>query len=86
VTRRARPTLAATALTGGSRCAPEPAEASGGRRARFAPSERAVQDAVLRYLALDRRVAWAHRFNTGAHVVDEAAAAKARLLDRYAPG
>ena len=31
--------------------------------------ESAIKDAVLRYLALDRRVAWARRFNTGAVVV-----------------
>lgn len=30
------------------------------------PPEHAIQDAVLRYLAYDPRVAWAHRFNTGA--------------------
>jgi hypothetical protein len=48
------------------------------------PPEHAIQNAVLRYLALDRRVAWAHRFNTGAQVIDDAAAAKAELLDRFA--
>ncbi|NEV61524.1 hypothetical protein [Thiorhodococcus minor] len=34
------------------------------------PRERDIQDAILRYLAVDRRVAWAKRFNTGAHVVE----------------
>lgn len=54
------------------------------RLTRLEPPEHAIQDAVLRYLALDRRVAWAHRFNAGAQVIDEAASAKAALLDRYA--
>jgi hypothetical protein len=36
------------------------------RLTRPEPPEAAVQDAVLRFLALDKRVAWAHRFNTGA--------------------
>lgn len=54
------------------------------RLTRPEPPEHAIQDAVLRYLALDRRVAWAHRFNSAALVIDDAAAAKAELLDRYA--
>ena len=40
------------------------------RLTRPEPPEHAIQDAVLRYLALDRRVAWAHRFNTGATRID----------------
>jgi hypothetical protein len=55
------------------------------RLTRPEPPEHAIQDAVLRCLALDRRVAWAHRFNAGAMRVDEHAAEKARLLDRFAP-
>ncbi|MBK1723836.1 VRR-NUC domain-containing protein [Thiocystis violacea] len=35
------------------------------------PLEHDIQCAILRYLAVDRRVAWARRFNTGAHVVEE---------------
>jgi hypothetical protein len=54
------------------------------RLTRPEPPEHAIQDAILRYLAIDRRVAWAHRFNTGARTIDDAAAAKAELLDRYA--
>ena len=46
--------------------------------------EHSIQKAVLRYLSLDRRVAWAHRFNTAAVVIDDSAAAKARLIDSYA--
>ncbi|MBK1632642.1 hypothetical protein CKO31_18220 [Thiohalocapsa halophila] len=34
------------------------------------PPEQAIQDAVLRFLAIDRRVAWAQRFNTGAMRVE----------------
>ena len=49
------------------------------------PNEHAIQDAILRYLALDPRVAWAERFNTGAHVIDDAATLKARLLDKFTP-
>lgn len=30
------------------------------------PMERDIQAAVLKYLAVDRRVGWRHRFNTGA--------------------
>lgn len=33
------------------------------------PTEATVQNAVLRFLGVHPRVAWAHRFNTGAHVV-----------------
>jgi hypothetical protein len=52
-------------------------------RAEHAP-ESAVQDAILRYLRFERRVAWAHRFNTGAHVIEDAAG---RRYVRYAfPG
>lgn len=36
------------------------------RLTRPEPPEQAIQDAVLRFLHLDARVAWAHRFNTGA--------------------
>jgi hypothetical protein len=36
------------------------------RLTRPEPPEAAIQDAVLRFLQLDPRVAWAHRFNTGA--------------------
>ena len=36
-----------------------------------APSESSAQAAVLRYLRLDRRVAWVQRFNTGAHLTEE---------------
>lgn len=34
------------------------------------PLEHDIQTAILRYLAVDRRVAWARRFNTGAHVIE----------------
>lgn len=36
------------------------------RLTRPEPPEHAIQDAVLRYLAIDRRIAWCQRFNTGA--------------------
>ena len=39
------------------------------RLAHPTPSEHDLQAAILLYLAWDPRVAWAHRFNTGAHVV-----------------
>ena len=39
------------------------------RLAHPTPSEHDLQAAILRYLAWDPRVAWVHRFNTGAHVV-----------------
>ena len=34
------------------------------------PSEATIQNAILRYLAMDKRIAWANRFNTGAAVVE----------------
>lgn len=43
-------------------------------RALFRPiesSEAQIQASVLRYLSMDHRVAWANRFNTGAHVIEE---------------
>ncbi|MBK1732771.1 hypothetical protein [Thiococcus pfennigii] len=55
----------------------------------FEPPEAVVLDAVLRYLALDRRVAWAHRFNTGAQLVRgrTATGRETRRFIRYAfPG
>jgi len=51
--------------------------------------ESSVQAAVLRYLRLDRRVAWVRRFNTGAHVTQETTpnGKPKRRLIRYAfPG
>ena len=51
--------------------------------------EAAILDAVLRYLSVDKRVAWAHRFNTGAQVIEEvdARGRKSRRFVRYAfPG
>jgi len=54
-----------------------------------APSEHLIQNAILRYLELDRRVAWARRFNTGAQVVEQvnAQGRKVRRFIRYAfPG
>ncbi len=33
------------------------------------PLEHDIQAAILRYLAWDNRVAWCHRFNTGAHLI-----------------
>ncbi len=33
------------------------------------PLEHDIQGSILVYLAWDNRVAWAHRFNTGAHVI-----------------
>jgi hypothetical protein len=53
------------------------------------PPEAAILDAVLRYLALDPRVAWAQRFNTGAHVITgtDARGQPTRRFVRYAfPG
>jgi len=32
--------------------------------------ESTIQDAILRFLQWDRRVAWAERFNTGAHLIE----------------
>lgn len=34
------------------------------------PPEREIQEAVLRFLAIDRRVAWHQRFNTGATLIE----------------
>ena len=50
------------------------------------PDERTVQEAILRYLALDRRVAWAERFNTGAHVLEDTKpnGKKSRRFIKYA--
>ncbi len=48
--------------------------------------ERVIQDAVLKYLPLDRRVAWAKRFNTGAHVVDGASEQRDFLASVNAAG
>ena len=53
------------------------------------PPEQAIQDAVLRYLALDRRVAWARRFNTGASLIEghDAQGRKTRRFVKFAfPG
>jgi VRR-NUC domain len=53
------------------------------------PSEAQTQQSILRYLAIAPRVAWAHRFNTGAHVVIGQAAdgKQTRRFLRYAfPG
>ena len=55
------------------------------RLTRPEPPEQAIQSAVLRYLELEPRIAWAHRFNTGAIRIDDQAQAKAKLLDRFAP-
>jgi len=46
------------------------------------PLEHDIQGAILRYLTLDARVAWAHRFNTGAHVIEEPG--QPRRFIRYA--
>ncbi|MCF7989012.1 MAG: hypothetical protein K9M02_01070 [Thiohalocapsa sp.] len=40
------------------------------RLVRPEPPEQAIQAGVLAYLGMDRRVAWAHRFNTGATRID----------------
>jgi len=53
------------------------------------PPEHAIQDAVLRFLMLDRRVAWARRFNTGAVCIEgcDARGRRSRRFVRYAfPG
>lgn len=42
---------------------------TGYRLTALAPSEHDLQGAILVYLAWDNRVAWAHRFNSGAHLV-----------------
>ena len=55
----------------------------------LAPLERDTQAAILRYLKADRRVAWAARFNTGAHEVKgvDAKGRPTRRFIRYAfPG
>ncbi len=44
------------------------------------PLERDIQSAILRYLAVERRVAWARRFNTGAQRI----AARMRRAGRRA--
>jgi len=59
------------------------------RLTRPALPEQAIQAAVLRFLALDRRVAWAHRFNTGASVIEgrDAHGRKTRRFVKFAfPG
>lgn len=50
------------------------------------PPERAIQAAILRYLEWDRRIAWAHRFNTGAQVIEsqKANGGKSRRFIQYA--
>lgn len=53
------------------------------------PQERDIQSAILRYLAVERRVAWARRFNTGAHRITgtDARGRPTRRFIRYAfPG
>lgn len=59
------------------------------RLAPVEPLEHDIQDAILRYLAVDRRVAWARRFNTGAHATErrDRRGRKRRYFIRYAfPG
>lgn len=54
-----------------------------------APLEHDIQTAILRYLAVDRRIAWAKRFNTGAHRITgtDAKGRPTRRFIRYAfPG
>jgi hypothetical protein len=46
------------------------------------PTEHAIQDAILRYLAVDRRVAWAKRINSGAHTA-ESVNAKGKPVRRF---
>ena len=56
------------------------------RLAHPTPREHDLQAAIQRYQAWDPRVAWVHRFNTGAHVVigqDKAGKATRRFV-RYA--
>jgi len=55
------------------------------RLRRQEPLEHTVQDAILRYLAMDRRVAWAQRINTGAHTAESvnAAGKTVRRFVRY---
>ena len=53
------------------------------------PDEATVQASILQYLAVHPLVAWAHRFNTGAHAVEDvdAKGRKRRRFIRYAfPG
>lgn len=53
------------------------------------PSEATIQNAILRYLAMNPLIAWANRFNTGAAVVEsqDANGATRRRYIRYAfPG
>ena len=53
------------------------------------PREHDLQGAILVYLAWDPRVAWAHRFNSGAHVLTgiDAQGRETRRFVRYAfPG
>jgi len=53
------------------------------------PPEREIQAAVMRYLAIDRRVAWHERFNTGATLVEsrDASGKQKRRFVRFAfPG
>ncbi|EXJ13882.1 hypothetical protein [Imhoffiella purpurea] len=53
------------------------------------PLEHDIQGAILRYLAVDRRVAWAKRFNTGAQVIEgqDRQGRRKRRFIRYAfPG
>jgi hypothetical protein len=53
------------------------------------PLERDIQAAILRYLAVERRVAWARRFNTGAQRITgtDAKGRPTRRFVRYAfPG
>lgn len=52
------------------------------RLTRPEPPEHAIQAAILRYLAVDRRVAWAQRFNTGAARI-EGRDAKGRATRRF---
>lgn len=55
----------------------------------LAPLEHDIQGSILVYLAWDRRVAWAHRFNTGAHAITgtNAKGQPTRRFVRYAfPG
>lgn len=55
----------------------------------LAPREHDLQGAILVYLAWDHRVAWAHRFNSGAHVLTgiDAQGQETRRFVRYAfPG
>lgn len=59
------------------------------RLAPVEPLEHDIQDAILRYLAVDRRVAWARRFNVGAHATErrDRRGRKRRYFIRYAfPG